>query len=170
MNIKINETGEIKTLSIIDSKTGVNWAQDLIGNAGAFSEGEFEWSEDDNAYLADEVTYEWWAEYIADSQTTQDEVDDLAETLNMSADEINMLIANNLHGDYEMHRKDAIGTMAQILEAAARKRVEEDADLAEHADLLLEYQWDNEADHIMWLATADKDEIMSWIASVRTSA
>ena len=35
MEFIINETGELKELTIIDSKTGVDWSSDLIGNSGA---------------------------------------------------------------------------------------------------------------------------------------
>ena len=60
MNVKISETGEHKSL-VIRSENGIEWTNDLVGNAGAFIDGQFTWSEEDDAYIADQATYDWWA-------------------------------------------------------------------------------------------------------------
>lgn len=121
MNVKIAETGKIETLGIIDSKSGVNWVQDLIGNTGALHDGQFVWSEDDNAYIATQGTFDWWAKYISDSNSTDEEVAELAGKLGISESVILDRIADHMAGvnDYEDHRKAAIAAMSEIKEEYA---------------------------------------------------
>ncbi len=48
MNIKIRETGEIKSLIIVD-RNGTDWTQDLLGNAGVLTDGQFRVEYEDKA-------------------------------------------------------------------------------------------------------------------------
>lgn len=119
MNIKIQETGKIEELNTIDSESGTNWTADLIGNAGAISDGQFEWSEEDDAYLASQDTFDWWNKYIADMETTQTEVENLADDLNIDASIIRQRVEAETGSDYEMHRHEAIQAMKEIEEEYA---------------------------------------------------
>lgn len=119
MQIKINETGKIETLSIIDSGSGVNWVQDLIGNASALDDGQFTWSEEDDAFLADQTTYEWWAKYISDTEATEVEARALADELGISYTDIMERIGEYQYGDYEDHRRQAMSAMNDLREEYA---------------------------------------------------
>lgn len=67
MTIRIKETGEHAELKIQDAATGQDMTADIIGNAGGFEYGDFtqfENSEGDIYYIADEYTYKWWKRYL----------------------------------------------------------------------------------------------------------
>lgn len=114
MDVKIKETGKIESLRIIDPGNGVNWVTDLIGNTGAFNDGQFTWSEEDNAYIADQDTYDWWAGYISDADQTESDVTELAEKLGIDESNIWFRIEADSGNDYSDHRSNAIRTMAEI--------------------------------------------------------
>lgn len=78
MKIVIKETGEKDTFQLIDPKTGTNWAQDLIGNAGALDDGQFVYDEDKDAYLVSKGDYEWWSETIRLHRELEDRIDELS--------------------------------------------------------------------------------------------
>lgn len=80
------------------------------------SDGQFAWSEEDNAYLADEATYDWWHNYIVESNTTDDEVAELANELGIDESVIRERIADRMAGvnDYDDHRKVAVAAMDEI--------------------------------------------------------
>ena len=68
LNVLIKETNQVKSLSIIDPKTGVDYIGDFIGNTGAFSR-EFEKIENDTAeYQTTEGDFEWWENVVATAQ------------------------------------------------------------------------------------------------------
>jgi len=50
---------------------------------------------------------------------------------------------------------------------AARLRVYDDGELGEYADILLEYEWDNQNEHLQWVVQADRAEILSWCKVTR---
>jgi len=52
MEIRIKETGEIKTLNNIDSK-GQDWSSNILDAGDVIKE--------DSIYTASEETYNWWA-------------------------------------------------------------------------------------------------------------
>ena len=79
MKIIIKETQAIETLSIIDPKTGVDYILDLIGNAGALIDGQFEWNEDRDAYICDQETFDWWEEVVASNQELVDRTHELVK-------------------------------------------------------------------------------------------
>lgn len=116
MNVIITETNEVKSLGIIDNNSGVNWVQDLIGNAGALSDGQFTYDDEANAYIATQDTYDWWQNYITDSNTTAQEVEELAAELGIDKSIISERIAELTGGvsDYGDHRKVAIKAMNEI--------------------------------------------------------
>jgi hypothetical protein len=119
MNIKIRETGKREVLKVVDSKTGVEWTGDLIGNAGGFNDGQFTWSEDDDAYLASQDAFDWWDKYIADQEKTESEIEDLADELDIDTSIIRERVEKNTGSDYETHRKEAVRAMTEIKEEYA---------------------------------------------------
>jgi len=118
MNIIITETNERTDLTII-SDNGVNWVADLIGNTGALRDGQFVWSEEENAYIASQHTYDWWARYISDSEATDDEAEALAAKLGIDEGDVRERIAEysarwGNDADYESHRRDAVAAMREL--------------------------------------------------------
>lgn len=72
LNILIKETSEIKTLSVIDPHTDVDYIIDFIGNTGAFFR-EFERIEHDDAtYQTTQSKFEWWKNVISKAQEVND--------------------------------------------------------------------------------------------------
>lgn len=65
MQVIIKETNQVATLSLIDNKTGVNYAADYIGNTGAFDR-EFERVGDD--WYISQDDYDWWVNELANAQ------------------------------------------------------------------------------------------------------
>lgn len=118
MNVKIIETGKTETLSIKGSN-GIDWTNDLIGNAGALSDGQFTWSEEDDAYLTDQDTFDWWDKYISDYKTTEEEIRALADKLGIDTWTVTERVQKYQDGDYEMHRGAAITAMQEIEEEYA---------------------------------------------------
>jgi hypothetical protein len=114
MKIKIKETGKIKHLNIYDPKTGIDWTNDLIGNAGALQDGQFEYDYDTDVYLTNQDTFNWWNEYIINENKTESDIVLLAEELRINESIIRERIAENTGNDYEDHRKQAIFVMDQI--------------------------------------------------------
>jgi hypothetical protein len=68
MKVIIRETGAVETLSIIDPKTGSNYAVDFVGNEGAFFDGQFVWDEEREAFIADQSTFDWWQKTVNENQ------------------------------------------------------------------------------------------------------
>lgn len=79
MDIIIKETGKIETLSIIDSKTGVDYIADFIGNTGALTDGQFVLDEDSNAYICDQATFDWWLDVVTNNQAINERINTLSK-------------------------------------------------------------------------------------------
>ena len=73
MDIKIKETGELKSLSIIDPQTGCEWTQDLLGNYDA----EMIFDEDAVVHIIEQETFAWWKELIERYQVADDHLNDV---------------------------------------------------------------------------------------------
>lgn len=114
MNVQITETGERKQLAIVDAQSGVNWVADLIGNSGAMNDGQFVWGDEADAYLCNQETYDWWAQYIRDAEATEAEATALAGELGISVADVLMAIDANQDGDYAAHRDRALIAMEQL--------------------------------------------------------
>jgi hypothetical protein len=52
--------------------------------------------------------------------------------------------------------------------SAANERVTNSPELAPHRFYLMEYEWDNDTDHLRWVLTAPVAEIVSWAESIET--
>lgn len=74
MKIIIKETSEVKTLSIVDPKSGIDYVADFIGNTGALIDGQFVWDEDHDAYMCDRETFDWWDAVVTDNQLLEDRI------------------------------------------------------------------------------------------------
>lgn len=86
MQVITRETGTVATLSIIDHKSGVDWINDLIGNADNFEYFDRELDAGGNEtgrWIADAQTIEWWQDYIAGHEA----VDDAIEAYSADADD-----------------------------------------------------------------------------------
>jgi hypothetical protein len=79
IKVIINETGLQETLSIIDLRTNVDFIKDFVGNYGAFSDGQFIYDEEIDAYRCDQNTYDWWAKVISDHQNLENRIAELKE-------------------------------------------------------------------------------------------
>lgn len=100
MNIIIKETNATETLSIIDSRTNVNYVSDFIGNTGDLDNGQFVYDEDQDAYICDQDTFDWWEKVLADHQEVDDRIKSLSDQFGV--DEINHIISKaNVFADLE---------------------------------------------------------------------
>lgn len=118
MKMIINETGEHKTLSIIDQATGVDWANDLIGNSGAIGE-YINYDEDAEAYRIDHDNYDWWADYIDTLEADEAELAGLRE--NYDSDTIQAALNEAFAGinDYDDHHGAYQAAFAAIRRGAS---------------------------------------------------
>lgn len=77
MRVLVN--GQVEMLELIDPKTGVNTAADIIGNYGGLSDGQFRYNEEANAYECTPETFEWWKRVLADHQALEERIAELVE-------------------------------------------------------------------------------------------
>jgi hypothetical protein len=68
MKVKVQETGKIENLEIHDPKTGVNWINDLMGNSGELPEYDY----DDDVYLMDKESFDWWKNLTTELEAAED--------------------------------------------------------------------------------------------------
>lgn len=80
VKVIINETEEIRDLTITDSSTGLCYIGDFIGNADGFA-GQFFKMEEHEAngaeYSCSKETFEWWDAVIDAHQKVEDRIFDL---------------------------------------------------------------------------------------------
>lgn len=119
MNIRIVETGEEVVLQIFD-KNGVEYSQDLIGNADNISHnpvnvnnGFIIWNEEEEEYYALASTVEWWQNYIDGENQTEEEIMDLV-SLGMDEDQIRRKVEKYTGWDYETHRQNAVEALREL--------------------------------------------------------
>lgn len=99
MEIKIKETNEIKTLKLIDPKTGCDWIKDFLGNNGA----DINYDDDDNAVMSAD-DFKWWS----DAVDRQSEIDDLYEDNRYNDDFDHDSYADCFDNDLEMSQHRAL--------------------------------------------------------------
>lgn len=85
MKVQIIETGKVEKLVIIDRKTGVNWAADLLGNTDAYSSEQWGWNAEDEIRTCTQSEYDWWIGYIAAYEQAQEKYHDLRERFDADA-------------------------------------------------------------------------------------
>ena len=74
MNIIIKETAAAETLSIIAPDSGVDYISDFVGNAGGFVDGQFVWDDEQDAYVCDQETFDWWDAVVRANQALDDRI------------------------------------------------------------------------------------------------
>ena len=72
MEVKITETGKLKTLEIIDPKTGLDWAADMTGDDDNFG------FDGDNR-TCDQETFDWWLDVMDRYQQADNRLHDLTQ-------------------------------------------------------------------------------------------
>ena len=114
LNVKIKETGDTETLSLIDPKTGCNYIADFIGNTGAFYR-EFERIEDENGtyYLITQDDYDWWSNVIAMQEKS--DVLQVEFLENHSYDDLLELLSKADYNDLDTRLENEIELLTQAL-------------------------------------------------------
>lgn len=97
MEIRIIETGEKAELSIIDSKSGVNWINDLMGNHNDLPE----YDDDVDRYVMDQESYDWWKDLTTRYQAADDRYHELLGTIENDEYESLLDAAQNINCDLE---------------------------------------------------------------------
>lgn len=78
MKIKIVETGEIETLSMMQPGNGCDWSEDFIGNAGGF-EKDFVYDHETGIYTAEQETFNWWDKVVSAHRALEERIYDLKQ-------------------------------------------------------------------------------------------
>lgn len=95
MKIRINETSEIKELSII-GLNGIEWTGDLLSRDDALI-----FNSETEEYEMNKNAYEWWKEYIDNFNVDEKAIEELAEELNIEVDDINLRLQLEMNCDME---------------------------------------------------------------------
>lgn len=112
LNVLIKETSEVKSLSIIDPKTNIDYISDFIGNTGALGR-EFEKIEHDKAeYQVSEGDFEWWENVI---KTTQEADDLMFENADKITDEVNEKLYNINENDIDTYNQIRLSIIKQAI-------------------------------------------------------
>ena len=80
MEIRIKETWEIEELTIIDPKTGIDWAADLVGDDDNITF-------DDDHIMCDQETYDWWTDLIERYQAADNRLHEIRTGMDNDARE-----------------------------------------------------------------------------------
>lgn len=68
MDIIIKESGVAKPLVFVDSKTGIDCAQQVLEAYGMLTSGIFTFDEERQLYVAPIDEYNWWKDYLEKKQ------------------------------------------------------------------------------------------------------
>ena len=90
MEIRIIETKELKDLTIKDTN-GIDWTNDLLGNADATI-----YNEETEEHEMSQETFDWWEEYINNNASDQLELVELAEELEIDEDTIRLRVQEEI--------------------------------------------------------------------------
>lgn len=55
------------------------------------------------------------------------------------------------------------------IEQTAAERVDNSEILSQYRDLLVEYDWENMAEHLNWVTTASEQELVDWAEEIRSN-
>jgi hypothetical protein len=89
LQIKISDTGESATLSIINPQNGVDYIGDFVGNSGALIDGQFI-HDGDSGYICTQSTFDWWQNVVSDCQQLEERLHQL--TNNHGAEAVRLAI------------------------------------------------------------------------------
>ncbi|MEN1990218.1 hypothetical protein [Paenibacillus hubeiensis] len=98
--VMINGAKTMRTLSLIDPSTGVDWVKDFIGNYDGFNDGQFVWEETQGVYLATQDTYDWWAKVIGDQAVLAERIQNI-KTQILDVDEVDRIVSESSDCDLE---------------------------------------------------------------------
>jgi hypothetical protein len=106
MLVKIKETSEIKELNYTDIKSGIDCTNDLIGNQGALSDGQFLCDDESEAdYITSEENFDWWEniikKYEKSDKMYEEFIDGIEEVTGEEKDEAIRLLWNECNCDFE---------------------------------------------------------------------
>ena len=93
MKIKIQETGEIREIEIIDRHTGKDCIDDVMGLCGE----SYDTDSDYNAVMPLEIA-DWWTEYADGRAATATEIDELYEVIDAMPEEAQREILGKFKG------------------------------------------------------------------------
>ncbi|MCB2308884.1 hypothetical protein LGL08_20635 [Clostridium estertheticum] len=96
MEIRINETKELKNLTIIGAN-GIDWTNDLLGNADATT-----YNEETEEHEMSQETFDWWNEYINNNIMDELELVALADELEIEEDIIRLRVQEAVGGSNDM--------------------------------------------------------------------
>lgn len=119
MQVTIKETGKIEELTIRDA-SGIEWTSDLIGNTGAFGDGQFVRDDESGVVTASQDTYDWWQAYIAGQVEVEEAIASLRSDLadrGIGQAEVAELVDRIRHetgDDYESQRDLAMAEIKAI--------------------------------------------------------
>lgn len=112
LNVLIKETNEVKTLSIIDPKTGIDYIGDFIGNTGAFGR-EFEKIEHDEAeYQTSEGDFEWWENVV---KITQEADNLIFENSDKITDDVREELYNINESDIDIYNEKRLDIVKEAI-------------------------------------------------------
>lgn len=108
MQVIINETKEVKELTIIDDVTGTEWTRDLLGNSDIHTDS-------DNFYHMDAADYDWWTAYITGYKATEQEIFAIAEKAQKDPYQVRMEVFDYMgQNDMENERGRAIQKLDEL--------------------------------------------------------
>jgi len=99
--MKVIVNGKEEVLSLVVN--GTECVRDFIGNYGALADGQFTYDAEQDAYLCDEYTYDWWANVVSDRQTLEDRLAELRDQY--GADRVQEVLASV--GSYDLEDEAA---------------------------------------------------------------
>ena len=87
MEIVIKETGAVETLLLIDSKTGCDWFNDLVGNHDGFNDDpEYGFANekdedglDTGRFVTSQENFEWWENIVSEMDDLEKRIVNLSE-------------------------------------------------------------------------------------------
>ncbi|MCK4820372.1 hypothetical protein KA005_31700 [bacterium] len=94
MDIKINETGELESITLIDPVSGCDWFNDFCGNDTSIS-----YDEDNDVYLMDQENFDWWEDAAERQQKSDEMVEEIKTELTGDAYDEFIEDIGNISGD-----------------------------------------------------------------------
>ena len=87
MEIVIKETGAVETLLLIDSKTGCDWFNDLVGNHDGFNDDpEYGFAKekdedgfDTGRFVTSQENFKWWENIVSEMDELEKRIVNLSE-------------------------------------------------------------------------------------------
>jgi len=117
MKVYIKESGEFKNLEFIDPRTGVNNAQDLIGNYGALDDGQFEYDSELESYTCTGETFDWWNKVLTDLEAAEERILEVKEEYPEYVEQIDEVTQAATDTDLEYHAAAINSALNEFIES-----------------------------------------------------